>query len=205
MGGVFGGNRDLSDLARTLTRVTSYVTDLGGMPADFAISRLKRSRGVTYLDGGFGSLVEGLSAVASAVGATIREHQPAAGITAVPGGLEVALVSADVLRAAAVVIAAGGPGVARQLLPVDPGWPELGAPVTAACLDLGLRGPSPSVAFGLDEPPSGWLSDAATPSGQRVGILAARASAGKPTYPSASCAPRRHPAAWTPSRASAPA
>ncbi len=96
--------------------------------------------------------MEGLSAVASTAGATIREHQPAAGITAVPGGWEVALVGGDVLRAAAVVLAAGGPGVARQLLPVAPGWPELGAPVTAACLDLGLRGPVPSVAFGLDEP-----------------------------------------------------
>lgn len=147
-----GGSRDLSNLARMLIRVTTYVTDLRGMPAGFAISRLKGSRGVTYLDGGFGSLVEGLSAVASAAGASIREHQPAAGITAVPGGWEVALAGGDVRRAAAVIIAAGGPGVARQLLPVDPGWPELGGPVTAACLDLGLRGPAPSVAFGLDEP-----------------------------------------------------
>ncbi len=38
-----GGSRDLSDLARMLIRVTTYVTDLGGMPADFAISRLKGS------------------------------------------------------------------------------------------------------------------------------------------------------------------
>ena len=147
-----GGGRDLSDLARMMIRVTTYVTDLAAMPADFAISRLKGSRGVTYLDRGFGSLVEGLASVASAAGARIREHQPAAGITAVQGGWEVALAGGDVLRAAGVVVAAGGPGVARQLLPVDPGWPELGAPVTAACLDLGLRGPAPSVVFGLDEP-----------------------------------------------------
>jgi phytoene dehydrogenase-like protein len=147
-----GGSRDLSDLARMLIRVTTYVTDLQAMPADFAISRLKGSRGVTYLDGGFGSLVEGLSSVASAAGATIRAHEPAAGVTAMAGGWEVALVGGEVLRAAAVVIAAGGIGVARELLPVDPGWPEFGAPVTAACLDLGLRGPSPSVVFGLDEP-----------------------------------------------------
>jgi phytoene dehydrogenase-like protein len=275
-----GGSRDLSDLARMLIRVTTYVTDLECMPAGFAISRLKGSRGVTYLDRGFASLVEGLSAVASAAGGSVREHQPAAGITAGSGGWEVALVGGDVLRAGAVVIAAGGPGVARQLLPVDPGWPELGGPVTAACLDLGLRGPAPSVAFGLDEPlylarhsppgdlapkggsvvhvmrygardpaldlaelrsharlagiaddqiveerflaihvvthllptpehglagrpgvevagapgmylagdwvgPSGWLSDAAMASGERAGFLAARATAGNPTFPRA--------------------
>jgi phytoene dehydrogenase-like protein len=170
-----GGSSDLSDLARMLIRVTTYVTDLERMPADFAISRLKGSRGVTYLDGGFGSLVQGLSAVASAAGASIRQHQPVAGITAVPGGWEVALVGGDRLRGAAVVVAAGGPGVARRLLPVDPGWPEAGAPVTAACLDLGLRGPSPSVAFGLDEP---WYlarhcppGDLAPPGGSVVHVM----------------------------------
>ena len=86
--------------------------------------------------------MEGLSSAASAAGATIRTHQAAAGISAVPGGWEVALAGGEVLPAAAVVIAAGGPAAARKLLPVDPGWPELGPPVTAACLDLGLRGPT---------------------------------------------------------------
>jgi phytoene dehydrogenase-like protein len=102
-----GGSRDLPDLARMLLRVTTYVTDLGGMPADFAIARLKGARrGVSYLDQGFASLVEGLSSAASAAGATIRTHQAAAGINAVPGGWEVALAGGEVLSAAAVVIAA---------------------------------------------------------------------------------------------------
>jgi phytoene dehydrogenase-like protein len=110
-----------------LIRVTTYVTDLGGMPADFAISRIKGARrGVSYLDEGFASLVEGLSSVASAAGATIREHQGAAGISAVPGGWEVALAGGEVLPAAAVVIAAGGPAAAGKLLPAGPGWPKLG-------------------------------------------------------------------------------
>ncbi len=148
-----GGSRDLSDLARMLIRVTTYVTDLGGMPADFAISRMKGARrGVSYLDEGFGSLAEGLSSAASAAGAIIREHQAAAGVSAVPCGWEVALTGGEVLPAAAVIIAAGGPAAARNLLPADPGWPELGRPVTAACLDLGLRGPHPSVVISVDEP-----------------------------------------------------
>ena len=144
--------RDVSDLARLVIRVTTYVTDLESLPAGFAISRLKGFRGISYLDGGFGSLVAGLSSAASAAGATIRTGQAAAAISAAPGGWEVALAGGELLPAAAVVIAAGGPAEARELLPVDPGWPELGPPVTAACLDLGLRGPSPSGVFGLDQP-----------------------------------------------------
>jgi phytoene dehydrogenase-like protein len=148
-----GGSRDLPDLARMLIRVTTYVTDLERMPADFAISRVKGARrGVSYLDEGFASLVEGISSVASAAGATIRTRQAAAGINAVPGGWEVEMADGEVLAAAAVVIAAGSVAAARQLLPVDPGWPELGPPVTAACLDLGLRGPHPSTVIGVDEP-----------------------------------------------------
>ena len=46
-----GGRHNLSDLARMLIRVTTYVTDLGAMPADLAISRIKGARrGVSYLD-----------------------------------------------------------------------------------------------------------------------------------------------------------
>jgi phytoene dehydrogenase-like protein len=147
------GGSDLPDLARMLIRVTTYVTDLERMPADFAISRIKAARrGVSYLDEGFASLVEGISSVASAAGATIRTHQAAAGINAVPGGWEVEMAGGEVLPAAAVVIAAGSPAAARKLLPVDPGWPDLGPPVTAACLDLGLRGPHPSTVIGVDEP-----------------------------------------------------
>jgi hypothetical protein len=42
-----------------LIRVTTYVTDLGAMPAGLAISRIKGARhGVSYLDEGFGSLVD---------------------------------------------------------------------------------------------------------------------------------------------------
>jgi phytoene dehydrogenase-like protein len=174
--GSLGGSRELPDLARMLIRVTTYVTDLKGMPADFAISRIKDARrGVSYLDEGFGSLVEGLSSAASAAGATMRTQQAASGISAVPGGWEVALAGGEMLPAAAVVIAAGSPAAARKLLPADPGWPELGPPVTAACLDLGLRGPCPSVVIGVDEP---WYlachcppGDLAPPGGSVVHVM----------------------------------
>jgi phytoene dehydrogenase-like protein len=96
--------------------------------------------------------VHGLRSAAVAAGATIRAQQAAAGIGAVPGGWEVALAGGEVLWGAAVVVAGGSPAAARRLLPVDPGWPELGPEVTAACLDLGLRGHRPALMFGLDEP-----------------------------------------------------
>jgi phytoene dehydrogenase-like protein len=109
--------------------------------------------GVSYLDGGWASLVQGLSSAASAAGAIIRAHRAAAAISPVPkGGWEVELAGGELLRATAVVVAAGSPVAARKLLPVEPGWPELGGPVTAACLDLGLRGHRPGLVFGLDEP-----------------------------------------------------
>lgn len=147
-----GRNDEVRDLARLLIRVTTYVTDLGAMSADLAISRLKGNRGVVYLDGGFASLVEGLSSLATASGATLRTHQAVAGIGGAPGSWEVILADGELMRAGAVVVAAGSPGETRRLLPVDPGWSELGPAVTAACLDLGLRGAAPSVVMGLDEP-----------------------------------------------------
>ncbi len=150
----FGRNRQLVDLARMGTRVASYVADLERMPADLAIAQMRMAftRGVSYLDGGWGTLVAGLSSAASASGATVRMHEVAKGVSPSPRGWEVALGSGDVQRASAVVIAAGGPTTARRLLPVDPGWPDLGPPVTAACLDLGLTGGRPALMFGLDDP-----------------------------------------------------
>lgn len=152
--GSLGKSRDVSELARMFIRVTSYVADLERMPADLAISQLKLGvvGGVSYLDGGWASLVAGLLSAASEAGATIRTHQSAAAINGVPGGWEVVLAGGEVLPAAAVVVAAGGPAAARKLLPVDPGWPDLGPAVTAACLDLGLRGHRPPLVFGLDQP-----------------------------------------------------
>lgn len=149
-----GGGRELSDLARMGIRVSTYVADLEAMPADLAISQMRMGLlgGVSYLDGGWTSLVEGLASAASAAGATIRLHHAAAGINAVSDGWEVTLASGEALRGSAVVVAAGGPAAARELLPVDPAWPELGPSVNAACLDLGLRGDRPFLLFGLDEP-----------------------------------------------------
>ncbi len=55
--------------------------------------------------------------------------------------------------AGAVIVASGGPAAAIGLLGSDPGWDDLGDPVTAACLDLGLSRPGERpVLFGFTEP-----------------------------------------------------
>ena len=76
---------------------------------------------------------------------TVRRHRgphlpPARHVTPAAGGLEVA-VSDDRVIARQVVVAVGPPAAARALLPDPPDWGDLGAPVTAACLDLGVRRP----------------------------------------------------------------
>lgn len=98
--------------------VSAYVTDIERMPADLAISQLKMSlfRGVCYLDGGWTSLVQGLSSAALATGASMRAHRPAAAISSVSGGWRSRWSAARLLQATAVVVAVGGPAAARQLL-----------------------------------------------------------------------------------------
>ncbi len=149
-----GGAPEVVQLARMGIRVSTYVADLEHMPADLAISQAKLGLrgGVSYLDGGWATLVDGLSSAASSTGAAIRIHESAIGIERCTDGWEVTLGGGEVVSARSVVIATGGPDAARSLLPVDPCWPELGPPVTAACLDLGLQGCRPPVMFGLDEP-----------------------------------------------------
>src|SRR5215475_14599480 len=125
---------------KALVRVTSYASDLDRMSADLAIRQLRcASRGVAYPDDGWQVLVTGLLARATEAGAELRAHAAATEITGEPGAWQVRTLSGDEITAAAVVVAAGTPAAARRLLPVDPGWGELGAEVTAACLDLGDR------------------------------------------------------------------
>lgn len=149
-----GFGREAVETAEMMVRVATYVADLDRLPADLALRQGRQGlvHGVSYLDGGWGTLVEGLAGAATRAGATLRRHTEARSITGGPADWHVVTAEGETLHATAVVVAAGGPAAARKLLPVDPHWGELGAPVTAACLDLGLRGPGPKVVFGLDVP-----------------------------------------------------
>ena len=149
-----GASPEVAGAARALIRVATYVADLEALPADLALAQLRTAlgRGVSYLDGGWRTLVDGLSAAACGAGAVIEPRQAVSGIHGTAGDWEVSLAGGGTRRAAAVVVAAGGPVATRRLLPVDPGWGALGPEVTAACLDVGVAGHRPPVVFGLDRP-----------------------------------------------------
>ncbi len=136
-----------------LTRVATYAGDLDLVAADAAVAQLQLAlEGVIYLDGGWQSLVDGLVAAATSAGARVLEGERATALQARTDGTFEVCTPARTLQAASVVVATGSPAAARALLPHAPAW-ELGAPATAACLDLGLRRvPATMVAFGLDQP-----------------------------------------------------
>jgi phytoene dehydrogenase-like protein len=144
--------RDAARYLAAFIRNVSYVADLDHMPADLAITQMRTAlRGVDYLDGGWQQLTSGLLSCASAAGAQVRSHARVGPIEGTPGAWEVH-AGAEVIRAAAVVVAAGRPAAARRLLPIDPGWENMDSEVTAACLDLGLRRPGAPYTLGIDEP-----------------------------------------------------
>jgi len=140
------------DLVTTLVRVASYSAAVDELSADAAAHQLAQAtRGVTYVDGGWRTLVEQLASRARQQAVDIREHTPVVALAETPGGWRVETAQGR-LTAGAVVLAAGGPLEAARLIGTDP-WGELGAPVTAAVLDLGLAGPPPiPLLFSFDAP-----------------------------------------------------
>jgi len=150
--GSTGLRAEVAMLMEAAVRVTTYASDLGRLPASLALAQLRSgASGVSYLDGGWEQLTSGLLSRAVTAGAQVRVHTKVAGIADGPGAWEVH-TDAEVIPAAAVVIAAGRPSSAERLLPSGQGWGELGPPVTAACLDLGLRRPGTRFVLGIDEP-----------------------------------------------------
>jgi len=147
-----GFRGDAALVAAALIRLTTYVADLDRLPASLAITQLQTAlRGVSYLDGGWQQLVRGLGAALSAAGAEIRQRARVEEIAGRPGSWEVHTAS-EVIRAAAVVIAAGRPAAAARLLPAGPQWEAPGPPVTAACLDLGVQHTDTRFVLGTDKP-----------------------------------------------------
>jgi phytoene dehydrogenase-like protein len=140
---------DTEAVVRALIRISTYADDLDSLGADAVITQLKLAArsGVIYVHGGWASLIDGL-----AERTQVRTGVQVTGLTA--DGRQVEVLTADgTLRARRVVLACGGPAATRGLLATDPGWPELGPPVTAACLDVGVRRvPEPGYVLGLDDP-----------------------------------------------------
>ena len=117
-------------LGLALIRVSTYCNDPERLSAGLAVAQVRSAlrHGVRYLDGGWGTLVEGLVGAATAAGVKLRFHADVQEVR--PGGVRVGETWEE---AAAVLLALPLPA-ARRLLPTLPASP----PVRAACLDLAL-------------------------------------------------------------------
>jgi len=139
----------VESLLRALVRLSTYADDLTVYGADAAVAQqqIASRAGVLYLDGGWAQLVSALRSMV--------EVRPARAARRVVADGAVAVVETDdrTYTASAVVVATGGPASTRAVLASDPNWGDLGAPVTAACLDVGASNPPrPGYVVSLDEP-----------------------------------------------------
>ncbi|HZQ56839.1 MAG TPA: FAD-dependent oxidoreductase [Acidimicrobiales bacterium] len=140
---------DVDAVVRALLRISTYASDFTTFAADAAVRQLQTATrgGVLYLHGGWAQLVAALAAKAE-----VRAHTAARRIEPAGGRVEV-VTDDDRYLARAVVVALPTPGAAAAVLPEAPAWGPLGAAITAACLDAGVRGvPSPGYVLGADDP-----------------------------------------------------
>lgn len=137
-----------------LARIATYAGDPATVSADAVVQQLSAARlGVCYVDGGWRTLVSGLSARASAAGALLRPGTRVTAVHAGRGGYLVTANGSPPLRASCVIVAGLPPASTGHL--VDAPTAGVPAPLRAACLDVTLRRlPDPRHAFiyGLDEP-----------------------------------------------------
>ena len=144
---------DAAALARVLVRVTSYTNAPDLLDAGAALRQLQLGlRGVTYVDGGWQSIVDALEArVLAGGGSIVRDEVVSVG----RDGDDVVVVGADGRYAGpSCVLAAGGPALAGRLAGrTVPGVDRLGPPAEAAALDVvTATAPRRSVLFDVGAP-----------------------------------------------------
>ncbi|MBL8718939.1 MAG: FAD-dependent oxidoreductase [Myxococcales bacterium] len=136
-----------------LMRVATYDPSPEHLCAAVGLGQMRRATfdGVTYVDGGWATLVEGLADVGRTLGVRLHERARVGEVVAVRDGFRVAI--GDEERVARTVLVAAPPRVAKEL------FPSLALPhaeeVRAACLDVALGAvPCPRNRFvmGLDAP-----------------------------------------------------
>ncbi len=140
---------EVDALVRALVRLVTYSGAIDQLSADAAITQLQiaAAAGVIYVDGGWRQLTDGLGARVP-----IHRTRPARAVEADARGVRV-LTNDATYTAKSAVVATGTPAATRAVLPGDPGWGDLGEPVTAACLDVGARrAPTPGYVLSMDEP-----------------------------------------------------
>ena len=176
---------DIRDYVAALFRLSTYANAPDEMSAGAALDQLRRSlKGVSYLEGGWTTLVRGLRQAAARSGAELRAGAPVRSLSPFDGGWRISLGDGSEATAASVVLALA-PAVAAALLrdgfaaATLAAWASEAAPVRAACLDVVLeRLPEPrnTFALGMDDPVYCSVHTAATPAlapnGQQIVSLA---------------------------------
>lgn len=147
------------EYVRTFIVVTTYTNAPHVLSAGAGLGSLQSvfRHNVRYVDGGWQSIVNVLRARATALGVTIEESSPVAGLLQDGQVDGVRLASGDLIDARRVIMAVD-PASAQRMLPDLPArlkgrWPVLAA--RAAVLDIALRRlprPQHVAAFGMDEP-----------------------------------------------------
>ncbi len=140
---------DVDAVARALVRLSTYSADVEAVSAGAVVAQMQLAArgGVLYLDGGWTQLVESLR-----IGVEVRQGAAVTGVDS-DGGPVAVHTDEGTMHARGVVVATGAPPAVARLLPADPGWGDLGPPVTAACLDLGVgRVPDPGYVLSVDDP-----------------------------------------------------
>ena len=149
-----GEPEDVQQFIGAFIRVSTYTHAPAQFDAGAAIAQLQLAlHGVTYLDGGWGRMVDVMAARARTLGAQVHDH--AAVTSVVDDGARVIVTLGDhEIRARSVVIASGGPDVATRLTGgAVAGREHLTAPIRAASLDLATRRPFPDCfSLGMDRP-----------------------------------------------------
>lgn len=139
-----------------LVRVSTYANAPEVFAAGPALrnARLGIRPGVRYLDGGWQSIVDALVEIATNAGVEVRSIGATRVEALAHGPVAVTIADGSQLLATSVIVATGGPEAAAGLLgATPPSWGVLGPPVTAACLELGVRTPpTRRFALGIDQP-----------------------------------------------------
>jgi phytoene dehydrogenase-like protein len=157
-------HEELRALLAMLVNVTTYTADHArlSMGAAAVQLRLGLKEGVTYLDGGWQTLVDGLRRSALTAGATILADTRVAAVLrdSVSGAVRAVRLADGTEQVADAVVIAAGPREARALVErseetILPRWEAEAIPVRVACLDVALRSlPRPELnpVFGVDRP-----------------------------------------------------
>jgi phytoene dehydrogenase-like protein len=145
-------------LVLALTRLSTYAHAPDALDAAAALAQIQlAAKGVVYIDGGWGALVEGLANVARAAGVDIKLASPVVIINRAAGKWRLGLDAATPFIAEAVVLAAP-PAAAAALLPTSAllaAAVREAAPIRAISLDYALRRlpePNATFALGIDKP-----------------------------------------------------